>query len=370
MRRLVLLVTAPTVRAGLLSWPAWQALHGADQVLAGSVDDPLLPALDEAGIGWTLLPGAGPGVLADPAALARLLTAAVAGDAERAGAGPAGAERAGAGPADAGPAGDTVWLCPHDPPGRPADRAPGPVALADELGGPDGPAGTAVELLYGATGLPGSELLTLVSVMDTLRRKCPWDAKQTHESLAPYLIEESYEALDALESGDRAALCEELGDVLLQVMFHARVAQERADETGFTVDDVADGIVTKLVRRHPHVFADVAVSGAEDVKRNWDAIKAAERASATGSPGSALDGVPFGQPALALTAQLQRRAERAGVPAELTAADGAGDGLGAELFALVASARAAGLDPELELRGAARRYRDRVRAWEQAQAAD
>jgi len=360
MRRLVLLVTAPTVRAGLLSWPAWQALHGAGQVLAGSTGDPLLPALDEAGISWTVLPGAGPAALADPAELARLLTAAVAQD---------------AGPArNAEPGGDTVWLCPHDPPGRPAGRPPGPVALADELGGPDGPAGTAVELLYGSTGLPGSELLTLVSVMDTLRRKCPWDAKQTHESLAPYLIEESYEALDALESGDRAALREELGDVLLQVMFHARVAQERADDTGFTVDDVADGIVTKLVRRHPHVFADVAVSGAEDVKRNWDAIKAAERASATGSPGSALDGVPFGQPALALAAQLQRRAERAGVPTALatglTAAGGAGDGLGAELFALVASARAAGLDPELELRGAARRYRDRVRAWEQAQAAD
>ena len=177
--------------------------------------------------------------------------------------------------------------------------------------------GTAVELLYGSTALPGGELLTLVAVMDTLRRNCPWDAKQTHESLAPYLIEESYEALDALESGDRKALREELGDVLLQVMFHARVAQERADGTGFTVDDVADGIVTKLVRRHPHVFADVAVSGAEDVKRNWDAIKAAERESATGSPGSALDGVPFGQPALALAAQLQRRAERAGVPADL-----------------------------------------------------
>ena len=276
--------------------------------------------------------------------------------------------------------GDTVFLCPHDPPGRPADQPPGAVALADELGGPSGPAGVAVELLYGSTGLPGSELLTLVSVMDTLRRNCPWDAKQTHESLAPFLIEESYEALDALESGDRKALREELGDVLLQVMFHARVAQERSDETGFDVDDVADGIVTKLVRRHPHVFAEVAVSGAEDVKRNWDAIKAAERTAATGSAGSALDGVPFGQPALALAAQLQRRAERAGVPAEVTAADGtgadgagadgAGDGLGAELFELVAKARAAGLDPELELRGAARRYGDRVRAWEQAQAAD
>jgi MazG family protein len=355
MGRLVLLVTAPTVRAGLLSWPAWQVLHGADRVLAESVSDPLLPALDEAGVRWEVLPGAAG---AGPAELAGLLTAALA---------------------DAPGSGDTVWLCPHDPPGRPADVPPGAVALADALGGPDGPAGTAVELLYGSAALPGGELLALVSVMDTLRRNCPWDAKQTHESLAPYLIEESYEALDALESGDRKALREELGDVLLQVMFHARVAEERTGETGFTVDDVADGIVTKLVRRHPHVFGDVAVSGAEDVKRNWDAIKAAERESATGSAGSVLDGVPFGQPALALAAQLQRRAERNGVPADLVTADlvtadlvtadGAGDALGAELFALVAKARAAGLDPELELRSAARRYTDRVHAWEAAQRA-
>jgi XTP/dITP diphosphohydrolase len=245
---------------------------------------------------------------------------------------------------------------------------PGPLALADELGGRHGPPDTAVELLYGSSPLPGGELLTLVSVMDTLRRRCPWDARQTHESLAPYLLEESYEALDALESGDRAALREELGDVLLQVMFHARVAAERTDGTGFTVDDVADGIVTKLVRRHPHVFADVSVSGADEVTRNWDEIKAAERA-AGGGPASALDGVPPGQPALALAAQLQRRAGRAGAPDELATlqADDGDEGrrLGAELFALVAQARAAGLDPELELRAAARRFGDRVRAWEQ-----
>jgi XTP/dITP diphosphohydrolase len=211
--------------------------------------------------------------------------------------------------------------------------------------------------------------------MDTLRRNCPWDAKQTHESLAPYLLEESYEALDALESGDRAALREELGDVLLQVMFHARVAAERTDGTGFTVDDVADGIVTKLVRRHPHVFGSVSVSGAEDVTRNWEAIKAAERAAgraAGDGPGSALDGVPFGQPALALAAQLQRRAERAGLPPDLAVPGGPDEGsrLGAELFALVSQARTAGLDPELELRAAARRYADEVRRWEQDRAGD
>ncbi len=367
--RLVLLATAPTVRAGLLSWAAWQTLAGASRVLAPATDHPLLPALDEAGISWELLPGEagdGPagdghsaderagggqaaGPSADPAAAARLLTRAVAGT-----------------------AGTVVWLCSADPPGRPATVTPGALALADELGGPQGPADTAVEVLYGSSALPGGELLTLVSVMDTLRRRCPWDARQTHESLAPYLIEESYEALDALESGDRAALRDELGDVLLQVMFHARVAAERADGTGFTVDDVADAIVTKLVRRHPHVFGDVTVSGADDVTRNWDAIKAAERAERADGhgPASALDGVPFGQPALALAAQLQRRAERAGVPQDLTVAGGPGDGsrLGAELFELVAQAQAAGLDPELELRAAARRYADQVRRWERDRA--
>lgn len=340
----MLLVTAPTVRAGLLSWRAWQTLAGASRVLAPAADHPLLPALDEAGISWKVLPGEH-----DAGDTARRLTRAVEGA-----------------------AGTVVWLCPADPPGRPADVSPGALALADELGGPDGPHDTAVAVLYGSTALPGGELLTLVSVMDTLRRMCPWDARQTHESLAPYLIEESYEALDALESGDRAALPEELGDVLLQVMFHARVAAERTDGTGFTVDDVADGIVTKLVRRHPHVFGDVTVSGADDVTRNWDAIKAAERAErATGdTPGSALDGVPFGQPALALAAQLQRRAERAGIPPDLAVSGGPDDGsrLGAELFGLAAQAQAAGLDPELELRAAARRYADQVRRWEQGRA--
>ena len=118
-------------------------------------------------------------------------------------------------------------------------------------------------------------------------RECPWDARQTHESLAPHLLEEPYEALEALESGDEQALCEELGDVLLQVAFHARIAAERHDGTGYTIDDVADGIVAKLVRRHPHVFADVTVSGAEEVTRNWDEIKREEKrlkAERTGLP--------------------------------------------------------------------------------------
>jgi XTP/dITP diphosphohydrolase len=214
---------------------------------------------------------------------------------------------------------------------------------------------------------PGAALLELVGIMDRLRRECPWDARQTHQSLAPYLLEETYEALEALERQDLAALEEELGDVLLQVLFHARVAAERTDGSGFTIDDVAAGIAAKLVRRHPHVFGDVAVSGADEVKRNWDTIKAAERAETGTGEVSALDGVPFGQPALSLAAQLQRRADRAGVPAGLAALRAGEAGVsdvGAELFAIAARARAAGLDPELELRHASRLYRDRVRDWE------
>ena len=386
--RLVLLGTSATVRPGLLSWPAWQVLAGASRVLVGSRDHPLLPALDEAGIGWQLLPGAEAPPLADGGP--------GAGGSESAADAPVGAG-GGPGPAvlarllmaaAARVAGTVVWLCDTGDiiVGAPSAADGGPEALAkalDELestGATPAMAGR-VEVLRGSADLPGGHLLRLVAVMDTLRIKCPWDARQTHESLAPHLLEESYEALEALESGDAHALREELGDVLLQVVFHARVAAERSDGTGYTVDDVADGIVTKLVRRHPHVFGDVTVSGADEVKRNWDAIKAAERESAAGVPGSALDGVPFGQPALALAAQLQRRAERAGVPADLADLPPADlaelppadlpptdqdSDIGAQLFALVAKARTAGIDPELELRAAARRYRDRVHDWERS----
>jgi len=227
-------------------------------------------------------------------------------------------------------------------------------------------------------GVAGAQVLELIAVMDRLRRECPWDRRQTHSSLAPYLLEECYEALDALERGDLAALREELGDVLLQVAFHARLAAERTDGTGWTIDDVADGIVAKLIRRHPHVFSDVAVAGADEVSVNWETIKAAERAekasrAAAGasagrrSAASALDGVALGQPALALAAQLQRRAERAGAPGALDGAEPGVSEIGAELFALVARARQAGVDPEFELRAAARAYRDQVLAWEREQ---
>jgi XTP/dITP diphosphohydrolase len=216
--------------------------------------------------------------------------------------------------------------------------------------------------------VPGARLLDLVAIVDTLRVSCPWDRQQTHESLLKYLLEEAYEAADAIESGDSAAMCEELGDVLFQVYFHARVAAERpAAEGGFTIDDVAATLAAKLIRRHPHVFGSVTVASADEVNANWEEIKKAERAAkaaagdASGAP-SALDGVAFGQPALSLAAQLQRRAARAGI--SVPAAGDSADSIGDELMALVARANAAGLDPELELRAAARRYADAVRTQE------
>nr|WP_242677468.1 MazG family protein [Streptomonospora litoralis] len=195
--------------------------------------------------------------------------------------------------------------------------------------------------------------------MDVLRRECPWDAAQTHSSLAKYLIEEAYETLETIEQGDLATLREELGDVLLQVVFHARVAEERGAD-GFTVDDVAAGIVDKLTRRHPHVFGGTEVEGADDVRANWEEIKAAERAE-KGRGDSILEGVPFGQPAALLAYELQKRAVRNGVPEDLVGDDGQGGGV---LFAGVAEERRAGADPELDLRSAARRFDARLRAAE------
>lgn len=196
---------------------------------------------------------------------------------------------------------------------------------------------------------PGERLLDLVAVMDRLRSPggCPWDAEQTHESLAPYAVEEAHELADAIASGDREHLVEELGDVLLQVAFHARVGQEHATEP-FDVDDVADAIITKLQRRHPHVFADAVVSGAADVEAGWEAIKALEKPDRTGL----LDGIPASLPALALAAKTASRLERTG-RGELLAAAAApqGDGVGAALLALVLDARGRGIDAEQALRG-------------------
>jgi XTP/dITP diphosphohydrolase len=222
--------------------------------------------------------------------------------------------------------------------------------------------------------VPGARLLELVAIVDTLRRSCPWDREQTHASLLRYLLEEAYEAAETIETDDMPALREEIGDVLFQVLFHARIASERsADDGGFTIDDVADTLAAKLIRRHPHVFGSVAASSAADVNANWEEIKQAERAQKAAEtesgPPSVLDGVVFGQPALALAAQLQRRAGRAGFPVSLPSSADSGtlaENLGDELFRLVARASEAGIDPELELRSAARRYADLMRSWERS----
>ncbi|WP_142106389.1 MazG family protein [Pseudonocardia cypriaca] len=214
-------------------------------------------------------------------------------------------------------------------------------------------------------GLPeGAALLDAVAVMDRLRSPggCPWDAEQTHESLLQYLVEECYELYQAIEDGDRDAIREELGDVLLQVLFHARVAAEH-DARPFTIDDVAGDLVAKLVGRHPHVFAgSEQIDTAERQERRWEELKRAEK-----QRGSSVDGVPLGQPAVALAAKLTSRTARAHLPTDLLPA---GASVGEQLFALAAKAKLAGVDPEAELRTAARRFADRVRAAEQAAVAD
>ncbi|HZV26469.1 MAG TPA: MazG family protein [Acidothermaceae bacterium] len=213
------------------------------------------------------------------------------------------------------------------------------------------------------TGRRGERFLDLVEVMDRLRSPggCPWDAEQTHATLVKYLLEEAYETAEAIEDGDDAALREELGDVLLQVVFHARIAQ---DEQGWDIDGIAAGIADKLIRRHPHVFAGAPAKTAGDVEANWEALKVAEKGRT-----SAADGVPLAQPALALAAALVGRAAKAGldvpVPGVIEAPDVVdADSIGDLLMAVVALARAAKVDPEAALRAAARRYRGLVQAAE------
>lgn len=199
-------------------------------------------------------------------------------------------------------------------------------------------------------------LLRAVRVMDRLRSPggCPWDAEQDHRSLSPYLLEEAYEAVDAIEGGDRAHLREELGDVLLQVLFHARIAAEDPTEP-FDIDAVAGELADKLERRHPHVFGDTVVDGAAAVDANWEQIKAAEK----GRTGP-YDGVTWSQPSLSLAAQVLRRADRAGESVELDAGGGEDDEaeIAAALLDVVRRAREIGVDPELALRRALREFAD------------
>ncbi|KOX21470.1 nucleoside-triphosphate diphosphatase [Saccharothrix sp. NRRL B-16348] len=217
---------------------------------------------------------------------------------------------------------------------------------------------------------PGLALLDAAAVMDRLRSPggCPWDAEQDHKSLRQYLVEETYELLEAIEDGDRAALREELGDVLLQVLFHARIAAEDAEEP-FGIDEVAGDLVAKLVGRHPHVFEghDPAVHDATSQQHRWEELKQVEKQRE-----SSVDGVATGQPAVALAGKLAQRVARAGFPADLLpgAGDGpgpsAGDDAGTRLFAVAALAKLAGEDPETELRAVARTFEANVRAAERS----
>ncbi|MFA5889943.1 MAG: nucleoside triphosphate pyrophosphohydrolase [Actinomycetota bacterium] len=213
----------------------------------------------------------------------------------------------------------------------------------------------------------GHALIELVSVMARLRGPggCPWDAEQTHQTLAEHLLEEAYELLEAIESGDEEHIAEELGDVLLQVVFHAQMG---TDADVFDIDDVARGLIDKLVRRHPHVFGEVEVSGPQEVVRNWDRIKHKEKGRR-----SAADGIPEALPALAYAQKIQRRAASfalgdlvdprvAGALSELESASESQReaALGELLLSVVALARSLDLDAETALRRAARLFRDRV----------
>jgi XTP/dITP diphosphohydrolase len=199
-------------------------------------------------------------------------------------------------------------------------------------------------------------LIRLVEVMNRLRSPggCPWDAEQTHESLIKYQLEESYEFIEAIETGNRADLLEELGDLLLQVYFHARIAEEHP-ENPFNIDDVAKAVGDKLIARHPHVFGDTKVETSDEVLKNWELLKNAEKGRTNFD-----DGVPLGQPAISLAAKLISRAEKNSLATPTTAEVVDEAAIGEALLQLISGAVKANIDPELALRKAALRYRDSV----------
>ncbi len=317
--RLTLLLTTPRLPAGQLTGSAWRAIFSADAVLTADTGTALAHAVVAAGREVELLP--------EPSATLLLSRATSS---------------------------DVVWLAADDGDEQLTAELAADVVHRSE----SGEAGAEVEVLLGSFDPPGARLLDLVAVMDRLRRECPWDQEQTHETLVRYLVEESYETIEAIETGDRGHLREELGDLLLQVMFHARIATEDPDDP-FDIDDVTGQIVDKLIRRHPHVFAGVAVESAQDVNDNWETIKAAEKQRS-----SAMDGIPPGLPALSLADKVIGRAVSAarGVsvpePAEVAYT---AETLGEVLFALVAAARSAGIDAEQALRQRVRTEIDAVR---------
>ncbi|MGJ4844221.1 MazG family protein [Leifsonia sp. Le1] len=224
------------------------------------------------------------------------------------------------------------------------------------------------ELSFSSASASGqaTKLDELVAVMERLRGPggCPWDADQTHESLVQYLIEETYELVEAIETGNRDDLIEELGDVLYQVLFHADIAAHTPGED-FDIQDVAAQMTAKMVGRHPHVFGgDRTAETADDVVEFWDDLKKREKPSRT----SVLDGIPQGMPSLALADKLLGRAEKVGL-LDLREAGGvqveSEDELGPLLLAIVASAKAQGLDAERALRSTLRDLQSEIREQEQ-----
>ena len=198
-----------------------------------------------------------------------------------------------------------------------------------------------------------SELLRLREVMDKLRSPggCPWDAEQTHQSLLKYLLEESYEFIESVENNDRQDMQEELGDLLLQVYFHSRMAEEDTNQP-FNIEDVAKSVADKLIRRHPHVFAGTKVDNSQDVLENWEKQKALEK-----DRSSIIDGVPLAQPALPLAAKVVYRINKLNyslpISQPLKLSDQTNqDQFGEILLGLIAQAVEKGLDPEAALRGA------------------
>jgi XTP/dITP diphosphohydrolase len=205
------------------------------------------------------------------------------------------------------------------------------------------------------------KLEELIAVLARLRAPggCAWDREQTHESLVQYLIEETHELVEAIESGSREDLIEELGDVLYQVIFHSDLAAHTPGEE-FTIEDVAAAMTAKMVGRHPHVFGDTTAETAEDVIAVWDDLKKVEKPGRT----SVLDGIPQGMPSLALASKVLGRAEKLGLidadaPPAIAVADE--DELGSLLLAIVSSARAGGLDAERALRTTLRGLQEEMR---------
>ena len=208
-----------------------------------------------------------------------------------------------------------------------------------------------------------SHLQRLVEVMDRLRSPggCAWDAEQTHESLIKYLLEESYEFIDAIETDDRAGMREELGDVLLQVYFHSRIAQDHPTDP-FSIEDVAGAIADKLISRHPHVFENLQVSGTEEIIENWEAIKAREKGRT-----SAIEGIAMSQPALPLVAKILYRADKYNVDLrvdEFSSQKATEKAVGEALASVIAWAHENGIDPENALRAQAREMIRQIQAAE------